>query len=126
MFVDTSAIVEALLDGPQAGTIVTRLRTSSTPATTFPTVIYEAVAVLAGRFNAAVADVEQILRVSNINIISVDDQAATAALDAFARYGKGRHPAKLNFGDCFSYAGAKQAGVRLLYVGDDFAQTDLA
>lgn len=45
---------------------------------------------------------------------------------AFARYGKGRHPAKLNFGDCFSYAGAKMAGVPLLYVGEDFAETDLA
>ena len=44
---------------------------------------------------------------------------------AFERYGKGRHPAKLNFGDCMSYAAAKIAGAPLLYIGKDFAQTDL-
>jgi ribonuclease VapC len=48
-----------------------------------------------------------------------------AALDAYMRYGKGRHPAKLNYGDCMSYAAARVAGQPLLYVGNDFAQTDI-
>jgi ribonuclease VapC len=45
--------------------------------------------------------------------------------EAFRRYGKGRHPARLNMGDCFTYAVAKAAGMQVLYVGDDFNQTDL-
>jgi ribonuclease VapC len=48
------------------------------------------------------------------------------AVEAFARYGKGRHPASLNFGDCMTYATARLAGEPLRYVGDDFAQTDVA
>lgn len=50
---------------------------------------------------------------------------AVIAHDAFQRFGKGRHPAKLNFGDCMSYALAKSLGCPLLYTGDDFAQTDI-
>jgi ribonuclease VapC len=49
-----------------------------------------------------------------------------AALQAFARYGRGRHPAQLNMGDCFAYACARARNVQLLYKGDDFARTDLA
>jgi ribonuclease VapC len=52
------------------------------------------------------------------------DHWATAA-DAFLRFGKGRHPARLNYGDCMTYATARVADVPLLYVGDDFAQTDI-
>jgi ribonuclease VapC len=52
--------------------------------------------------------------------------AAAIAIRAFSQFGKGRHPARLNLGDCFSYACAKEHGLRLLYKGADFAQTDLA
>lgn len=54
-----------------------------------------------------------------------DVPLAAPAFDAFLRYGKGRHPARLNLGDCFAYALAKQLGVPLLYKGDDFAKTDI-
>ncbi|MGT2479980.1 type II toxin-antitoxin system VapC family toxin [Methylobacterium oryzae CBMB20] len=53
------------------------------------------------------------------------DRRAALALAAHARYGKGRHPARLNLGDCFAYACARVHGVPLLYVGDDFPQTDI-
>jgi ribonuclease VapC len=52
-------------------------------------------------------------------------EARTTALDAFERFGKGRHPAALNLGDCFAYACARLAGAPLLYKGDDFPQTDI-
>lgn len=59
--------------------------------------------------------------------LSITPEIGELAISAMARYGKGRgHPAQLNFGDCFSYACAKAAGVPLLYVGRDFAHTDLA
>jgi len=59
--------------------------------------------------------------------MTITPEIGEIAIAAMARYGKGRgHPAQLNFGDCFSYACAKAAGVPLLYVGDDFSKTDLA
>lgn len=54
-----------------------------------------------------------------------DDRHRAVALDAFVRYGKGRHPARLNYGDCMAYATARLAKLPLLFVGDDFARTDL-
>lgn len=60
-----------------------------------------------------------------VRIEPVDAAQARAARDAFSRYGKGRHAAALNFGDCFSYALARVLGEPLLYKGDDFAATDV-
>ena len=59
-------------------------------------------------------------------VLPFDAAQARLAHEAFREYGKGRHPAALNFGDCLSYAAAKGSGARLLYVGEDFARTDLA
>lgn len=65
------------------------------------------------------------LKMLGIEIVEVDDDLAETAIAAYLRYGKGRHPAKLNFGDCFSYALAKKLNVPLLFKGNDFAQTDI-
>lgn len=62
---------------------------------------------------------------NEIASISFDDRHRSVALDAFIRYGKGRHRARLNLGDCLTYATASLAGEPLLFVGDDFGQTDL-
>ncbi len=69
---------------------------------------------------------DRFLQEVQAEVVPATRETASIAIDAFARYGKGRHPAKLNFGDCFSYAGARTANMPLLYVGQDFAQTDLA
>jgi ribonuclease VapC len=60
-----------------------------------------------------------------IDIVSMPADIGDAAIDAFQRFGKGRHPAALNMGDCFAYACAKRLGVPLLYKGDDFSLTDI-
>ena len=60
-----------------------------------------------------------------ITIAPLDQAGAKAAHQAFEKYGKGRHRAALNFGDCFAYVLAKRTGTALLYVGNDFAQTDV-
>jgi ribonuclease VapC len=62
----------------------------------------------------------------SIAIVPFGESHYGAAVDAWLRYGKGRHPAALNFGDCLSYAVARLANEPLLFVGDDFAQTDIA
>jgi ribonuclease VapC len=72
------------------------------------------------------ADVERLLQEAGIEIAAVTPQQAEIAIEAFRRYGKGRHPAALNIGDCFAYALAKATGHPLLFKGDDFAQTDIS
>ena len=130
MFLDTSAIVECFITGPAYERIAAALSVPERPFYTSPTVMFEAACVLASRRRISVQEavtlLDGFLFELQAEVLPATRETGLAAIDAFARYGKGRHPAKLNFGDCFSYAGAKQAGVPLLYVGNDFAQTDLA
>lgn len=71
------------------------------------------------------AEVEALLDALKIDIATFDQEQATIAVAAFAQYGKGRHPAALNFGDCCAYALARSMNLPLLYKGNDFAQTDI-
>ena len=70
--------------------------------------------------------VEQLLAEVAAEIIPITAEIANAAIDAFDRFGKGRHPSALNMGDCFAYACARDLQVPLLFKGDDFPQTDIA
>lgn len=130
MFIDSSALVEILTDAPRRQELLDRMAISPTPFSTSATVIYETTVVISSRTNKTVEAtfdfVEDFLVELNAEILPATRDTALAALDAFSRYGKGRHPARLNFGDCFSYAGAKASGAALLYVGEDFRRTDLA
>ncbi len=69
--------------------------------------------------------VDRFLRDAKIDIVPVDADLAARAMSGWRRYGKGRHPAGLNFGDCFTYALAEQTGHPVLCTGDDFAATDI-
>ena len=68
----------------------------------------------------------ELIDLLGVEIIAFDAAQFSLAQEAHLRYGKGRHPAGLNFGDCLSYAAAKSRGARLRYVGEGFARTDLA
>lgn len=70
--------------------------------------------------------IERFLGDAKIEIVAVDADLAERAMRAWRRYGKGRHPAGLNFGDCFTYAVAEQTGLPVLCTGDDFAETGVA
>lgn len=110
--------------------LATRIE-GATLALTSPVVIVEASMVLATRLSVQSKEAEMRIRRAleqgGVAIIEMNDETASLAVDAFVRYGKGRgHPARLNMADCLSYACAKQHRVSLLYVGNDFAQTDLA
>jgi ribonuclease VapC len=71
-------------------------------------------------------EVDDLVRELGVTVVPFGEAEWRAAVDAFARYGRGRHKAELNFGDCLAYAAAATADDRLLYVGDDFTHTDLA
>lgn len=128
-FVETSAIVAMLQKEAEAGSLARRLAEAGAPITS-PLVILEAAMVLSTlrrtEPSKAEASIRKILREARVETITIDDVTASLAVEAFSRFGKGRgNAAKLNMSDCLSYACAKQHRVPLLYVGDDFAATDL-
>jgi ribonuclease VapC len=128
MFVDASALTAMLVDERDARELLARLQNSAI-RTTSPLAIWETVLAVARilglDIKAANVAVEEFLVLAGINVAPVLADARHSAVDAFDRFGKGRHPAALNFGDCFAYACAKQAGLPLLYKGDDFPLTDI-
>ena len=87
---------------------------------------FEASMVIIGRGVPSAADaLDALVRRRGIEIVPFDDDLALGSRAAFIRFGKGRHPAGLNFGDCVSYALARSRGLPLLYKGTDFAKTDV-
>lgn len=129
MFVDTSALVAIMAREADADVLADRLDAAPHRITS-PVVLLEAAMILSTLLRKdpreVLIDVRSFLDRAGIDVVPVTDRTGTEAVDAFARFGKGRHPARLNFGDCFSYASAKEHGLPLVYKGDDFARTDLA
>jgi ribonuclease VapC len=131
VFLEPSAIVEFIAEGPHAVDVGKRIKAAKTPFSVSPTAIFEATSVLASRLKISVENASDLVTELAASVgaqnMSITPEIGEIAIKAMAQYGKGRgHPAQLNFGDCFSYACAKSADVPLLYVGQDFAKTDLA
>jgi ribonuclease VapC len=125
VIVDSSAIVAVLLRQPGYEPVLEQLARATAPAAGAPT-LAEAGIVLAARLGVAGKSLlARFLQESGLVVVPFGDGHWGAAVDAFLRYGKGRHPAGLNFGDCLTYAVARLAGEPLLCLGDDFAKTDL-
>jgi ribonuclease VapC len=125
LIVDTSAVVAVVLEEGSAERIIGRLMQSRAAAIPGPTFL-EAGIVLASRLGRdPSADILELFGAAGVSISPVGSGEAPAALKAFLQYGKGRHPAKLNYGDCMVYATAKLHAAPVLSVGNDFAQTDV-
>lgn len=124
--VDTSAVVAILKREPDALTFAQAI--GDAPASFMSAVAYfEASMVMISGGPAELAiDLDRLIRDTRVEIVAFDTPLALASREAFVRFGKGRHPAGLNFGDCISYALAKTRGLPLLYKGADFAKTDIA
>lgn len=110
---------------PEAGWLSDQLSVASDRIMAAATVV-ELSIVLESRAPSAAGIAQRALRDARITITPVDEVLAQRAVDAWRRLGKGRHPASLNFGDCFTYALAEHSGYPILCVGDDFARTDLS
>ena len=121
--VDTSALMAILLDEPEAATCAEAFATNDRIVISALTMT-EAL-IVAGRRGLG-AEMSALLDGLDLEIASVLPATARQVADAYARWGKGVHPAGLNFGDCFAYEVAKTRGCPLLYVGADFARTDVA
>lgn len=129
MFIDASAIVAMMTDEEDAPRLAQRLDRLG-PRLISAIAVYEATAALARLKGRGIGDaasaVSEFLQRQRITVVAIPPEAAALAIDAFARYGKGRgHPAQLNMGDCFAYACARHFEQPLLFKGDDFSQTDI-
>lgn len=125
MILDSSVVVAVVLREPGWQEWVTRLQTSPVTAIGSATLV-ECGIVLRARLGLDPEPVlERFLSTFTVEELPFGPEHRREALDAFRRFGKGRHPAALNFGDCLSYATARLAGMPLGYVGEDFSQTDL-
>lgn len=128
MFVDASAIVAIVAGEPGHRALLDRLRDGSVRLTS-GVAVYEAVLAIARLQTVPPEVAEQIvddfLDAAGVTRVPIAEAETRLALAAHTRYGKGRHPACLNLGDCFAYACAQVHGVPLLSVGDDFPQTDI-
>jgi ribonuclease VapC len=128
VFVDASALVAMIEDEPDSGDLADRL--GAEPVRLWSALAcWETVSSLQSSYGRPVTVARQVATDFagdfGLRLVPVGGEELTVALDAYGTYGKGRHPAALNFGDCFAYACAKTNGARLLYKGDDFARTDL-
>ncbi len=125
MILDTSAIVAIVMKEPDHEELVAKLRTAGTLGIGTPT-LTETGMVLSARLGVEPqALLDRSLRDFGVMPVPFGELHWREALDAFRRFGKGRHPAALNFGDCLSYATAKVANHPLLFVGNDFSRTDI-
>ncbi len=129
MFIDASAMCAVLLGEPDAEIYAAKIQTARARLTS-AVALYELVTAVArkkgGDVQAARRDVTTFVAITELRVVDIGDAEREIALDAFDRYGKGRHPARLNMGDCFAYACARTHGAALLFKGDDFALTDIA
>lgn len=125
MIVDSSALIAILFQEPDARRYADALALEARPAASAVTFV-ETAMVAEGRGGAPSGEeFDLFLAETAIEVVPVGAQQARLARDAWRRYGKGRHPAGLNLGDCFAYALAKERDEPLLFKGDDFARTDV-
>lgn len=127
MIVDTSAIMSIILDEPEASAFMDALADDPSPLMAGG-IWVELAAVGTRGYQGRIFDkLENVMRAAGITIVPTTARQSEIAHRAYRRYGLGTgHPAKLNFGDCFSYALAKESNEPLLFKGDDFTHTDVA
>lgn len=125
MVIDTSAILAILLDEAEAEDFLARIERDPVRLVSVASYV-EAAIIIDDRFGTEGGrDLKLFLIEAGIEIEPVTVAQADLAREAYRRFGRGNHPARLNFGDCFAYALAKAAREPILYKGDDFGRTDI-
>lgn len=128
MFIDTSAVVSCICEEKDSSKLFLVIKKASTRFTS-PMVRLESSIVLAQKMDLSANKAEELfdrlIWEADITIVDLTDEIGRIAVEAYGLFGKGRHPAKLNLADCFSYAVAKFLEVPILFVGNDFSKTDI-
>jgi ribonuclease VapC len=125
MIVDSSALVAIVFQEPDYEVLLEKLRSASALGIGAPTMAETCIVLSARLGRDARGLLARLLQEAAVVVIPFGDAHYGAAIDAWLRFGRGRHPAALNFGDCLAYAVARLSARPLLCVGNDFAQTDL-
>ena len=125
MIVDSSALIALIFREPEAERIVASLAEAELVAIGAPTLAETAIVLAAKLGEASRAILSRLVEDLDLVVLPFTAAHGREAREAFLRFGRGRHPAALNYGDCLTYATAKLAGQPLLFVGEDFHRTDL-
>ena len=126
MILDSSALIALVFREPEAEQILASLAEAEVVAIGAPTLAETGIVLGAKLGEASRAILSRLIEDLDLVVVPFTAAHGREAREAFLRFGRGRHPAGLNFGDCLTYATAKLAGQPLLFVGNDFSQTDLA
>lgn len=126
MVVDTSALLAVLQDEAERRVFNEAMEAADSVAMSVASFVETSIVIEVRHGAEGLRALDRFVDRAGIAIAGVDLEQGKVARDAFSRFGKGRHPAGLNFGDCFAYALAKVLGEPLLFKGEDFAQTDVA
>ncbi len=125
MIIDTSALVAILDQEPEAQRIARTLASTPERMLSAGSLLEIGIVMQARRGDDGTRDLDLLVAKLRVEIVAFTARQAEIARKAFRRYGRGRHDAKLNFGDCFAYALAKDQSAPLLFKGDNFSQTDV-
>ena len=125
MVVDTSAVIALLQNEPSAARIAQAIEAGSPRLMSAATLLEASIVIESRKGDVGARELDLLLYRAAIDVVPVDQDQAEIARHAWRHFGKGRHPASLNYGDCFSYALAKSRRLPLLYQGNDFSQTDI-
>jgi ribonuclease VapC len=126
MVVETSAVLAILLEEPEAAEFAQLIEDDPAPVISAASVVEAGIVLISRHGPDARDDLQDFLAQGGLQVEPVTAEQAELALEAYHRYGKGRHRAGLNFGDCFAYALCQATGQPLLFKGRDFSQTDIA
>lgn len=126
MIVDTSAVLAILFYEPEAQQIAVAMERADFLALPASCFLEATITMLVRNKEEGLRDLDLLIASARMEIVPFTESQAHMARAAFRQFGKGRHIAKLNFGDCMTYAVAKETGEELLFKGTDFAQTDIA
>jgi ribonuclease VapC len=125
MVVDSSVLIAILLAEPEAEYYAKQLVDDDEIYISAVSIVESSMVIEYKKGEQGAKQYDELIKITAPTIVAFDGQQANLARTAWRQYGKGRHPAKLNFGDCCSYAIAKYLNKPLLFKGDDFSQTDI-
>jgi ribonuclease VapC len=125
MVIDSSALLAIMFEEPDASIYLSAILNSDNCLVSAASLVETSMVSLRLRSPDPIALLDDLVNRTETIVAPVDHEQALLAREAFRRFGKGRHKAGLNFGDCFAYALAKQTGEPLLYKGSDFTLTDI-
>lgn len=125
MVIDSSAVLAILFGEPEARALTIAIDGDGTRLISAPTLLECSIVLTARYGDAGLRELDLLVHRAALDAVPFDGEHYEIARNAYRRFGKGRHPASLNYGDCMSYALAASTAEPMLFVGEDFVQTDI-